>query len=518
MNTFLIIDIGTSSMRGILFDTKGERLFKDQLSYQPEYHKDGGVLQDAHVFYNHCLNINKKCADFAKKNGYKIVAISMTAQRSSLIPTRNGEPTDKAIMWQDTRVNKLVKVYSAYNEFFIKRSGSRLNAVYLGAKISWLKHNKPDIYNKSDKMFNIPSYLIYHMTGETSTDTTYGSRTNLMNIKTLEWDNDLLKILDISRDKLPSIVKPGEVCGTITKEYADLSGLPEGTPLISAGGDQQCAAMGEGLLNNDSVSINTGTGGYIIKNIDELPEVLTNNLIYNCSSVPNKYILEIDLLACSSILNWFIKNFYGDLNGNFDEVNNDLKSCYDQNINVTSLPYPKGKSVNINDTRIRGAFTNIGLSTTKQDMLYSLVTSLFVEINDGIDILRSYGPISSVIIGGGLTNSKIMNQMQADAYSLQIHKSPITESTAIGALISVLVNQDVYSSFEEAYSQVVYGKSDCYVPNIHNVELFKELNSRKQELYRVLKGTRSGYYKVGNDQKNNGENKDKLINYHKITI
>ncbi|KRK86618.1 FGGY-family carbohydrate kinase [Lentilactobacillus sunkii] len=517
MNTFLVIDIGTSSMRGILFDIRGKRLFKDQLTYQPEYFKDGGVLQDAQVFYDHCLNINKKCAEYAKSNGYKIVAISMTSQRSSLIPAKNGQPTDKAIMWQDTRVNKLVKVYSAYNEFFVKRSGSRLNAVYLGAKISWLKHNKPDVYDQSDKMFNIPSYLIYHMTGEASTDTTYGSRTNLMNIKTLDWDTELLKILDINRDKLPKIVKPGEVCGKITKDYAKLTGLPEGTPLVSAGGDQQCAAMGEGLLNNDAVSINTGTGGYIIKNIDELPEVLTDHLIYNCSSVPNKYILEIDLLACSSILNWFIKNFYGDLKGNYDQVNEDLKSCYDQNINVTALPYPKGKSVNTNDTRIRAAFTNIGLSTTKPDMLYGLMTSLFVEINDGIDILRSYGPISSVIIGGGLTNSKIMNQMQADAYNLRIHKSPVTESTAIGALISVLVNQGVYPTFEDAYRNVVHGESESYSPNKDNVELFMELNERKQELYSALKGTKAGYYKVDKNQFKEDDKVEKQ-SHHKITI
>lgn len=495
MKTFLIIDIGTSSMRGILFDSQGNNLYEDQLRYQPEYHKDGSVIQDAHVFYDHCLNITQKCAAFAKKNGYQIQAISMTSQRSSLIPVRNGEPTDHAIMWQDTRVNNLVKEYAAYNDFFIKRSGSRLNAVYLGAKISWLKLNKPDIYAKSDKMLNIPSYLIYQMTGDCSTDTTYGSRTNLMNMRALDWDDDLLKILGIDRDKLPRITKPGEISGRITPEYAKLSGLPEGTPLISAGGDQQCAAMGEGLLNNDAVSINTGTGGYIIKNIDELPEEFTDYLVYNCSSIPGKYILEIDLLACSSILNWFVNNFYGSVNGDYDQINADIAQCYGKDINVTAIPYPKGKSVKTNDTRIRTAFTNIGLSTTKQDMLYALMTSLFMEINDGINILRSYGPISSVIIGGGLTNSRIMNQMQADAYGLKIHKSPVTESTAIGALISVLVNQGVYTTFETAYQQVVHGETEYYTPNTQNVQYQREFNGRKQELYSGLKGTKAGYYK-----------------------
>lgn len=495
MKSYLIIDIGTSSMRGILFDQKGNRLNKLQLKYHPTYHKDGGVEQDANTFYEYCEKICKNASNFARENDIEICALSMTAQRSSLIPVKNGKPTHSTIMWQDTRVNRLVSEYEAYNDFFIKKSGSPLNAVYLGSKISWLKHERPQIYENSEKMLNISSYLIYAMTGQYSMDTTYGSRTNIMNIKTLDWDDDLLKILEIDREKLPKLVAPGEIAGTITKEFAERTGLVEGTPLISAGGDQQCAAMGEGLLNNDSVSINTGTGGYIIKNIDELPEILSDHLIYNVSSVPGKYILEIDLLACSSVLNWFIDNFYGDINGNYDQINKDIKSCYGKNINVTAIPYPKGKSVGTNDTRIRTAFTNIGLSTTKPDMLYSLMTSLFVEINDGINILRAYGPVSSVIIGGGLTNSKVMNQMQADAYNLTLHKSPVTESTSIGALISVLVNQGVYSTFQEARDNLVHGESQVYTPNANNISYQREFNNRKAQLYDVLKGTKAGFFK-----------------------
>lgn len=480
-------------MRGIIYDDQGNNQFSHQLQYHPTYHKDGSVEQDAATFYNYCVEICQKAAEYAKENNINIRALSMTAQRSSLIPTKNGVPTHTAIMWQDTRVNGLVRELHAYDEFFIKRSGSRLNAVYLGPKISWLKHERPQVYEESDKMLNISSYLIYTMTGQYTMDTTYGSRTNIMNIKTQDWDKDLLKILEIDVDKLPKLCAPGKVAGNLTKEFAELTGLKEGTPLISAGGDQQCAAMGEGLLDNDSVSINTGTGGYVIKNIDELPEVLSDHVIYNISSVPGKYILEIDLLACSSVLNWFIDNFYECRD--YTKINADIKSCYDKNINVTAIPYPKGKSVGNNDTQIRTSFSNIGLSTTKADMLYSLMMSLFVEINDGIDILRSYGPVSSVIIGGGLTNSEIMNQMQSDAYDLTLHKSAVTESTSIGALISVLVNQGVYSTFQEAHNALVHGEGEIYTPNHDNKDFINDFAERKSQLYDVLRGTKAGYYK-----------------------
>ncbi|CAH1851432.1 FGGY-family carbohydrate kinase [Convivina intestini] len=493
MNTYLIIDIGTSSIRGIIYDKTGKIIYKASQTYKPKYLPDGSVTQDPQIFIDLLIQIIKQCTVFARDNAYEIKAISMTSQRSSLIPTKGGQPIAQTIMWQDTRVNKILDQYRDYDDFFLQRSGSRLNAVYLGAKICWVKYQSPEIYAEADKMLNIPSLLLYQMTGTYTTDTTYGSRTNLMNIHDLTWDPDLFKILGLDVNKMPEITAPGDVCGYITEEFSQKTGLKKGLPVISAGGDQQCAAVGSGSITNDEVSINTGTRGYLIKNVDVLPKILDGNIIYNTSANPNKYILEIDLLACSSTLNWFIDNFYGERD--FDKLNQDLSDCYGQHINLAVLPFHKGKSIGVYDTHIRAAFSNVGLSTRRKDMLYALMASLFVEINKGLGIFKANGPISSVIISGGLTNSTVMDQMQADAYNMPVHKTASVESTAIGALISVLVQQGEYANFHDAAQNIIDDPVQSYEPNLDNVQCLLDFDARNTNLYSNLQGTASGYYK-----------------------
>ncbi|GAP02559.1 pentulose and hexulose kinases [Fructobacillus pseudoficulneus] len=495
MKIYLIIDIGTSSIRSLSYTQNGELLAKFSEAYRPDYAQDGSVTQSPATFTNLCQQVIRQAVDFAQQTGSEIIAVSMTSQRSSLIPTKNGQAITDAIMWQDTRVNRILDRYRDYDQVFLQHSGSKLNAVYLGAKMAWLKHHQPEKYVATDYFLNIPSYLSYQMTGRYVTDTTYGSRTNLMNIHELTWDKDLFQILGLDVEKMPELIQPGSVCGVITTEYSELTGLPAGIPVISAGGDQQCAALGAGIVKNDEISINTGTGGYLIKNSDALPKQLDERIIYNKSAHPDKYILEIDLLACSAILNWFLDNFYSGSNNQYQELDDDLRTCYGQVINLSVLPFHKGRSIGQYDTNIRSAFSNIGLSTQRKDMLYALMASLFVEINKGLGIFKSLGPIGMVTISGGLTNSTVMNQMQADAYNLTVNKTNSVESTGFGALISVLVQQQIYPSFEAAVQALSQSEEKIYQPNPENVDRFLDFDRRNQTLYETLKGTAAGYYK-----------------------
>ncbi|GAP00280.1 FGGY-family carbohydrate kinase [Fructobacillus ficulneus] len=495
MKTYLVIDVGTSSVRAILYDQAGQVLDQAQENYRPSYTKDGGVSQDALTFSKLSQKVIKKIMDQNSQIGDEIQAVAITAQRSSLIPCQAGQPLAPAIMWQDTRVNQILDRYRDYDEVFIQQSGSRLNAVYLGPKILWLKEQQPVVYEVADNYFNISSFLTYEMTGQATMDTTYGSRTNLMNIHTLTWDLALFKILGLDASKMPRLIAPGSSCGTVTKTYSRKTGLPAGIPVISAGGDQQCAALGAGLVHQDQVSINTGTGGYLIKNVDHLPDRLDGRLIYNQAAIPDKYILEIDLLACSSILNWFLENFYTPGKTLYQQLDEDLQACYGQKINVAVLPFHKGRSVGKNDRQIRSAFSNIGLSTRRQDLLYALMASLFVEMNKGLGIFKSLGPVGQVTISGGLTNSTIMNQMQADAYNLTVDKSPTAEATALGALMSVLVQQGLYPTFAAAAEGLIQASKDSYQPNPDNVDQFLAFDQRNQVLYQHLAGTPAGYDK-----------------------
>ncbi len=204
-------------------------------------------------------------------------------------------------MWQDKRTYEICKELEPFSEYVYKRTGSKINPVFTAPKITWLKTHEPKIYHKSYKIIVIPDYVIFLMTGKFVTDYTYGSRTSLMNIQSLEWDEELLTLFKVDKEKLGDLVPQGSIVGHSTEAFSKLTGLPIGTPIISAGGDQQCAALGAGVVENGSIQATTGTGSFIIASSDTLQLDPQMRTICNVAAVQNKYVLESSILTTATI-------------------------------------------------------------------------------------------------------------------------------------------------------------------------------------------------------------------------
>ena len=260
-----VLDIGTSSMRGILYGGKGKKLFTEQVMYSPVYLPGDRVEQDPGDWKNAMERVMRACAAYGRENHVPVEAVSLTSQRSSVIAVdRDGNAIGNAIMWQDKRVLPLLKELRPYEKRIFSLTGSRINPVFSGSKMMWVRRFMPEVYEKTGHLAVIPDYIIHEMTGRWVTDATYGSRSLLMNLRTRHWDRELLALFEVDQEKLCEIIEPGSVAGTITRECAEKTGLPEGTPVISAGGDQQCAAIGMGILSCGDMEISAGTGAYII--------------------------------------------------------------------------------------------------------------------------------------------------------------------------------------------------------------------------------------------------------------
>lgn len=199
----LVIDVGTSSMRGILFEHQGKCLTEKQEFYQATYLENSWVEQNPADWENALYSILKQSVAEAENMGEKIDAISITSQRSSVIPVdENIRPLSNAIMWQDKRTNYICESMENLNDKVFSLCGSRVNPVFSGSKMMWIREERPEIYAKTYKFMVIPDYLIYLMTGRICTDYTYGSRSLLMNIRTHEWDDELLEIFHVEKEKL----------------------------------------------------------------------------------------------------------------------------------------------------------------------------------------------------------------------------------------------------------------------------------------------------------------------------
>lgn len=482
----LVIDVGTSSMRGILFDHQGNHLTEKQKFYQPVYLEHSWVEQDPADWEQALYGILKETIEEAENIGEVVEAISITSQRSSVIPVdREMRPLSRAIMWQDKRTSEICQSLEVWNDKVFALCGSRVNPVFSGSKMTWIRENRPDIYENTYKFMVIPDYLIYLMTGKICTDYTYGSRSLLMNIRTHEWEPELLELFHVEKDKLCPLIEPGSVCGYTTRRLAELTGCPEEIPVVTAGGDQQCGAIGQGVVKPNVMSVTTGTGGYLITAADQVPEHLKPDVICNFSSVKGQYILEASVLACCSAFDWFRRQFYPDVP--FEEINKQIEETPVGSHGCLCVPYFAGRSTPDWNSEAKAEFVNLTLGTTRQDMLRSLLEGICYEIRNGIDVMNQYVTVSDIYINGGLSNSVPFNEIQASVYGRKIIRRGAADATARGALMIASVALDVFRDMEEAFE--VIGSQDqvqTYLPDEKNMQEYETYRAQMNRIYKNM--------------------------------
>lgn len=482
----LVIDVGTSSMRGILFTHEGKLLAEKQILYNVSYLEKSWVEQEASDWENALYGIMKTVAKEAEKNQWEIDAITITSQRSSVIPVDQAiRPLCSAIMWQDKRTNEICERLTPLNDKIFSLCGSRVNPVFSASKMTWFREEREEVYNKTYKFLVVPDYLIYLMTGRLCTDYTYGSRSLLMNIHEHQWDRELLDIFQVEREKLCDLIEPGSICGRVTQEFAELTGCPQGIPVITAGGDQQCGAIGQGVVKKGVLSVTAGTGGFLITASDEVPQNLEPDVICNFSSVKGQYILESSVLTCCSAFDWFRREFYQGCS--YDEVNEALASAPVGSNGCLCLPYFQGRSTPDWNNLAKAVFANVTLGTTKEDMLRSLLEGICYEIGNGIDTMKKYLDISDIYVNGGLTNSEVFNRIQCCVYGAKIIRRGKADATARGALMIAAQAMGAYDSVEEAFKQISQNDEvKVYIPNEAYAQQYEKCKAQMNHLYKKI--------------------------------
>ena len=482
----VVLDVGTSSMRGILADEHGRFLAVKQINYCPRYVTDRWIEQDAADFEKALTVIGKAMAEAAKEHHIQISCISVTSQRSAVIPVdRSGDPLMPAVMWQDTRNADIVKRLKTQDELVFSISGAGVNTVFSGSKMTWIRENCADVYGKLYKYMTIPSYLMFRMTGSYCMDYTYASRSNLLDLREKRWSAVLLELFRVKEEHLCTLIEPGTSVGTITREFAKATGLTQGIPVVSAGGDQQCAAMGQGAFKEGLVSVVAGTGAFLVTACDSFPQNLKRDITCNCSAVPGKYILETNVLTCASAFDWFRKMFYSDPQ-DYALINQELAEACAENSDEIVLPFFQGRSFGGWNPDAKAYFGNITLSTTRKEMLKALLQGIFLEVHNGILAFEEYVPVKEAYISGGMTKSSVMTQLQADIYGPKLHRSKNSESTALGALMSALTAMGVCPDMDTAFMAVSPKDEDIYVPDREKTAQYEKIRVEVNRLYRKI--------------------------------
>lgn len=441
----LVIDVGTSSMRGTLLDDNATPLYSGQIKYHPMYCENDIVYQSPSDWTD---ALTELCRGAAATG---VDALAITAQRSSVIPLDDdNNAVLPAIMWQDKRNRETIEKIMHQKDRVRAVCGTGINTVFSGGKMKWFREEEPKLYEKTARFAVIADLLTHFMTGEWKLDDTYGSRSMMMDLRTKDWCPELLELFNVEREKLSDLTSPSTVIGTIDSNYAKLTGLAEGTLVISCGGDQQCGALGQGVIEPGDVSVNFGTGAYVIMAADRFPEGLSEKIACNTYSIPGMYILESSLLTCGSALDWLL----GILGhpGETQLVGESLRKSPKGAGGAIASPFFQG-SLDANMPTF-GEFANMTIATTKYDLIRALLEGICNEIRKQLDEMERISPINNIRISGGLTKTPEFCELLADALQRTVIRSDDGNATTNGAWMSAMYALEQEPDMKKIYERI----------------------------------------------------------------
>jgi len=492
MKGVITVDIGTTSMRAVLYDADSHMIHMDQKENIPDYFNDGRVEQDASAWTKILPEVLSSCAAAARDRGIEPTCIAVTAQRSSVIPLDNdGTPLHPAIMWQDRRTAELAQTMNDHNRFVYGKTGLKISPVFSAIKMTWLRRFRPDIWSRTRKLIGIQDWVLYLLSGRLVTDHTFASRTNLFNLERKCWDDELLRLFEVPADMLCNLVPPGSIVGGLLPAFAGETGLPVGLPVVTAGGDQQCAALGLGLFSGERAVTNTGTGSYLIGHSDTPALDDQMRTACNISAVPGAYIVEAAVLTSGTIYRWFAELSFGSGSPSaeaFSRLNGEAATAPAGSNDLILLPHFKGCGAPYWDTEAKGVFYNLTLGTTRGEMARAILEGIAVEMKESLDLVETLcGRVDSVSVSGGLTRSDLFNQIQSDVFKRPVVRFKNSEATSLGAWIAGSVACGIDAGHAQAFKRAVDpGSSVSYLPDPANLPVYERQCRRARELYKAL--------------------------------
>ena len=273
MNRYIgAIDQGTTSTRFLVFDRGGETIASAQMEHRQIYPQPGWVEHDALEIWRNTQVVVADALHGADLTVRDLAAVGITNQRETTVlwDRATGEPVHNAVVWQDTRVDPLVAEFArdGGQDRFRARTGLPLASYFSALKLRWLLDNVPDARRRADAgelaFGTVDAWLLWQLIGRHLTDVSNASRTQLMNLVTLDWDDTLLAAFDIPRAVLPSIVASSAV-------YGEPRGVLEGVPIAGILGDQHAALMGQACFAPGEAKNTYGTGCFLLMNTGETP-------------------------------------------------------------------------------------------------------------------------------------------------------------------------------------------------------------------------------------------------------
>jgi glycerol kinase len=432
------IDQGTTSTRFMIFDHAGKVIAVDQKEHQQIYPKPGWVEHDPTEIWMRSQEVIAGALRKANLAAQHLAAIGVTNQRETTVvwEKATGKPITNAIVWQDTRTaelcNKLAK--QGGQNRFRKKVGLPLATYFSGPKIKWILDNVAGAKEKAKRgeiLFgNIDTWLIWNLTGGVHvTDVTNASRTMLMNLNTLDWDESILKVMDVPRAMLPQIRSSAEVYGKAT-------GVVGGVPVAGDLGDQQAALFGQTCFNVGEAKNTYGTGCFMLLNTGTKPVQSKNGLLttlgYKIGNAKAVYALEGSIAITGALVQWLRDNL------NLIERSADVEALANgaaDNGGIYFVPAFSGLYAPYWRDDARGVIVGMTRYVNKSHIARATLEATAYQTREVLDAMNkdSGVKLKALKVDGGMVHNELLMQFQSDVLGVPVIRPTVAETTALGA-------------------------------------------------------------------------------------
>lgn len=493
-NYVVAADCGTTGSKAVVYDLIGKPIASGYQEYGLEFPNPGWVDQDPLMMFNTLVKVIGVAVAKANVAVADIIALSLSTQRCTLIPVdAEGAALRAAISWQDNRTDKECDIIRGRigSDNFYDMTGLPVANVWTLPKIMWLHTNEPELFANTHKFINVQAYLNYLFGAERFYDDYSNvSLHGLMSVTKLEWIDDFLRETEVPRDKLPELIGSGRKVGGLNKAVAEATGLLEGTPLISGGGDQQCAALGANVLREGDCEVTLGTAGVTICSLDE-PKLDPNRTI-PClvHAVDGKWTCEGLQNAAGASLKW-LRNMLQEGQPNTEVDYGYMTGLAAKSVpganGLTFLPYLAGAGAPLWDGNARGVLSGISLSHTLADVTRAVMEGISYETASILDNFARRGiTVNEVRASGGGAKSELWGQMQADIFGVPVRRLAVDDATILGAAVLAAYGAGAFKTVADAADAMVHTTSE-YQPNPTEYSVYQTERSKFDALYLAVK-------------------------------
>ena len=473
------LDVGTTGTKALVVDGSGRTLASAYREYELKSLDGGAVSQNADDWWDAVVYTVSTVAKQVAPE--KISAIGLSTQGASMLATdADGNPLCDVMTWMDSRASKEVEALEGAigTEEVYGKCGWPLSPAGDAAKILWLKNNMPEVFDGAACFPSTVEFVNKKLTGRFVTDPTNAAIRQLFNIKEGRWDEEIVRAVGITADRLPEVVPTGAFVGTLTSDAASALGLSEDVKVYCGAHDQYCASLGAGAVRAGDMMLATGTAWVVLG--------VTDGLLYTedhiCPGIhPEKGECGAmaSLVSAGSALKWY-KNLIGD---DFRTIDAEASMRRDSAKDIFVLPYVAGAGFPHNRPEAGGTIHGFRLGNDKYDIARAVMEGVAFEAKGVIDEFAAAGmKIDRLMMTGGAARSDLWSSIVGAVTGCEIYRPAEPETCCMGAAAIALKGEGVFADYGEAAS--VLSKSAPLGENDPDDVAFYE---KKYERYRALR-------------------------------